>query len=81
MRPILAFFLKGDTFTDPIDGKSFKSDIVLSKVSTNFKNLKIHLEKSGIFNNVFEMDEKNPIELLGDEFGDHSLDNLLARPE
>ena len=23
-RPILAFFLKGDTFTDPIDGKSFK---------------------------------------------------------
>lgn len=25
MRPILAFFLKGDTFTDPIDGKSFKS--------------------------------------------------------
>ena len=24
-RPILAFFLKGDTFTDPIDGKSFKS--------------------------------------------------------
>ena len=25
MRPILAFLLKGDTFTDPIDGKSFKS--------------------------------------------------------
>ena len=25
VRPILAFFLKGDTFTDPIDGKSFKS--------------------------------------------------------
>ncbi|MBQ0786639.1 MAG: class I SAM-dependent methyltransferase [Oceanihabitans sp.] len=24
-RPILAFFLKGTTFTDPIDGKSFKS--------------------------------------------------------
>ncbi len=24
-RPILAFLLKGDTFTDPIDGKSFKS--------------------------------------------------------
>lgn len=24
-RPILAFFLKGNTFTDPIDGKSFKS--------------------------------------------------------
>ena len=24
-RPILAFSLKGDTFTDPIDGKSFKS--------------------------------------------------------
>lgn len=24
-RPILAFFLKGKTFTDPIDGKSFKS--------------------------------------------------------
>ena len=24
-RPILAFFLRGDTFTDPIDGKSFKS--------------------------------------------------------
>jgi len=24
-RPILAFFLKGDKFTDPIDGKSFKS--------------------------------------------------------
>ena len=23
-RPILAFFLKGDKFTDPIDGKSFK---------------------------------------------------------
>ena len=23
-RPILAFFLKGATFTDPIDGKSFK---------------------------------------------------------
>jgi SAM-dependent methyltransferase len=23
-RPILAFLLKGDTFTDPIDGKSFK---------------------------------------------------------
>jgi SAM-dependent methyltransferase len=23
-RPILAFFLKGNTFTDPIDGKSFK---------------------------------------------------------
>ena len=25
VRPILAFFLKGDRFTDPIDGKSFKS--------------------------------------------------------
>lgn len=24
-RPILAFFLKGDLFTDPIDGKSFKT--------------------------------------------------------
>lgn len=24
VRPILAFFLKGNTFTDPIDGKSFK---------------------------------------------------------
>ena len=24
-RPILALFLKGDTFTDPIDGKSFKT--------------------------------------------------------
>lgn len=24
-RPVLAFFMKGDTFTDPIDGKSFKS--------------------------------------------------------
>ncbi len=24
-RPILAFFLKGNTFTDPIDGKSFRS--------------------------------------------------------
>ncbi|RZN82790.1 MAG: class I SAM-dependent methyltransferase [Winogradskyella sp.] len=24
-RPILAFFLRGHTFTDPIDGKSFKS--------------------------------------------------------
>jgi SAM-dependent methyltransferase len=24
-RPILAFFLKGSTYTDPIDGKSFKS--------------------------------------------------------
>ncbi|WP_179321246.1 class I SAM-dependent methyltransferase [Winogradskyella helgolandensis] len=24
-RPILAFFLKGNTFTDPIDGKSFKT--------------------------------------------------------
>ena len=24
-RPILAFFLKGNRFTDPIDGKSFKS--------------------------------------------------------
>lgn len=24
-RPFLAFFLKGDTYTDPIDGKSFKS--------------------------------------------------------
>jgi len=24
-RPFLAFFLKGDTFTDPIDGKSFKT--------------------------------------------------------
>ncbi|GGW72489.1 methyltransferase family protein [Winogradskyella epiphytica] len=24
-RPILAFFLKGDSFTDPIDGKSFKT--------------------------------------------------------
>ncbi|REE27389.1 methyltransferase family protein [Winogradskyella pacifica] len=24
-RPILAFFLKGDTFTDPIDNKSFKT--------------------------------------------------------
>lgn len=24
-RPILAFFLKGDKFTDPIDGKSFKT--------------------------------------------------------
>ena len=24
-RPILAFFLKGNTFTDPIDGKQFKS--------------------------------------------------------
>ncbi len=25
VRPILALFLKGNTFTDPIDGKSFKS--------------------------------------------------------
>jgi len=25
IRPFLAFFLKGDTFTDPIDGKSFKT--------------------------------------------------------
>ena len=25
IRPILAFFLKGNTYTDPIDGKSFKS--------------------------------------------------------
>ena len=25
IRPFLAFFLKGDKFTDPIDGKSFKS--------------------------------------------------------
>ena len=25
IRPVLAFFLKGTTFTDPIDGKSFKS--------------------------------------------------------
>ncbi|MGE5944704.1 MAG: SAM-dependent methyltransferase, partial [Flavobacteriales bacterium] len=25
IRPILAFFLKGDTFTDPIDGKTFKT--------------------------------------------------------
>ena len=25
VRPILAFFLKGSTFTDPIDGKNFKS--------------------------------------------------------
>ncbi|NRR91105.1 class I SAM-dependent methyltransferase [Winogradskyella undariae] len=25
VRPILAFFLKGNTFTDPIDGKSFKT--------------------------------------------------------
>jgi SAM-dependent methyltransferase len=24
-RPVLAFFLKGSTFTDPIDGKSFKT--------------------------------------------------------
>ncbi|PWI30919.1 SAM-dependent methyltransferase [Flavobacteriaceae bacterium LYZ1037] len=25
VRPVLAFYLKGNTFTDPIDGKSFKS--------------------------------------------------------
>ena len=25
IRPFLEIFLKGDTFTDPIDGKSFKS--------------------------------------------------------
>lgn len=25
MRPIIAFFLKGKTFTDPIDGKSFRT--------------------------------------------------------
>ncbi|MEP1488704.1 MAG: methyltransferase domain-containing protein [Algibacter sp.] len=25
IRPVLAFFLKGNTFTDPIDGRSFKS--------------------------------------------------------
>lgn len=25
IRPILAFFLRGNTYTDPIDGKSFKS--------------------------------------------------------
>ncbi|SFN91101.1 Methyltransferase domain-containing protein [Bizionia echini] len=25
VRPILAFFMKGNTYTDPIDGKSFKS--------------------------------------------------------
>ena len=24
VRPIIAFFLKGDKFTDPIDGKSFR---------------------------------------------------------
>ena len=25
IRPVFAFFLKGDTFTDPIDGKGFKA--------------------------------------------------------
>ncbi|MGB5418156.1 MAG: SAM-dependent methyltransferase, partial [Algibacter sp.] len=25
IRPVLAFFLKGEKFTDPIDGKSFKT--------------------------------------------------------
>ncbi|WP_038266030.1 class I SAM-dependent methyltransferase [Zhouia amylolytica] len=25
VRPLMAFYLKGDTYTDPIDGKSFKS--------------------------------------------------------
>lgn len=25
IRPVLAFFLKGDTYTDPIDGKSFRT--------------------------------------------------------
>ncbi|HMC02389.1 MAG TPA: hypothetical protein VKN14_15220, partial [Flavobacteriaceae bacterium] len=24
-RPVLAFFLKGNTYTDPIDGRSFKN--------------------------------------------------------
>ena len=49
------------------DDKSYKVDIVLSKVSTNFKNLKDKLTKSKLFDNVFEMNEKNVIELLGEE--------------
>lgn len=61
------------------DNKSYKVDIVLSKVSTNFKNLKDKLINSGIFNNVFEMNEKNPIELLGEEIDSYLSDNLVVK--
>lgn len=59
--------------------KNIKTDIVLSKMSTNFKNLRTHLEKSGIFNNVFEMDERNANELLGGEINRYSSSNLLVK--
>ena len=59
--------------------KNIKTDIVLSKVSTKFNNLKDRLEKSGIFNNVFEMDEKNSIELFGDELKNYGSGNIVVK--
>lgn len=42
-----------------------KADIVLSNISTDFKNLKENLNKSNIFNRVFELNEKHRSELIG----------------
>lgn len=60
------------------DDKNYKVSIVLSKVSTNFKNfknLKDKLIKSKLFNNVFDMNEKNVIELLGEEIDSYISGN------
>ena len=38
-----------------------KASIVLSTMSTQFGNLKENLEKSGVFQEVYEMDEKKDI--------------------
>jgi hypothetical protein len=56
-----------------------KADIVLSTVSTDFKNLKDRLEKSQVFNKVLVLNEKNDIELFGDELKNYRSGNLLVK--
>lgn len=46
--------------------KDSLGDIILSKMSTNFKDLKKRIENTGIFNNVLEMDEKRVTYLIKD---------------
>ncbi len=40
-------------------GETRKADLILSKMSTNFENLKARVESTGLFERVFEFDEKN----------------------
>ena len=40
------------------EGETEKADLVLSKMSNNFENLKERVESTGLFDRVFEFDEK-----------------------